>query len=1078
MSSNNNSHCFHSTPLDSPSNNNKGILSEYNIIKLIGRGSFSIVKLGENKITKEKVAIKIMQKNQSISQDSLIRIEREIKMLKSLNHENVIKIYNIFEDSKRFYIIMEFCENGELFNRIVEKKHLSEDESAIFYYQLINGLEHIHKHNIIHRDLKPENLLLSKDDILKIIDFGLSNYSRYDILLDTPCGSPNYASPEMVTGQKYNGFLADIWSTGIILFAMICGYLPFEDSNNETLFKKIYYCKINYPKNIGKLPLDLLQKIIVSDPCTRITLEQIKQHPFYLKGKLLFNRKNRIKSNNNKKMLFKCITPSIKYKIMKNIFKIGYKLQGEANNHIKNKDNDLLDYKPSNSESKNKIFNKVYKLNETENYRNNKNIDNEEEVNGKGNSLKVNFNNYKIYKINQCKNKPNYKTPTDSIPKNKKVSKEFDCSNNEIKETEIKSKKSIEKIKKIKKIKKPCKIEIIYNKKADNIRKLYFSNGPNTVRNKARIQKNFFTENNNTLMPKNYDSINLENEQMYNNPNKINFIYNKRVKKVLNNQKCVSAPKNRDKLNYSLTNKYPHNNYKKKYFLKINKTDRNIYDSNTYNDKYFKENDSINLTSINQNGKKKNKLNQYFNKKFINSSFNKQIRNNQYITDHFDLFNLSREKKDITFIQNNNNIEKNSKINSYLDKVSKILKNKYNDSEKNFKSLKHKRKINIIKIARKEPLIRNINTEKSEGNIYINDNSINRINYNKLNYNGNIFINNESKNINKYNNKFRSSENTNSKISINESSLYNQREKTNLEDEKNNNEYSKYKQNIKIRLKNNKNIPIKKHQANVINIKNIKQNMKSFKNSNYIIYNNTINENNKSRKKIFDLNKNIKSNIRNEYIHANDINNKLSETIKVKNSYQIYNLDNSTYTNNYSLNTNAVYFDQSRNKEESFNTTTFKNENKNQNFIKKIILVNNKTLNILKNNNNFENRTLDIMNNDSFKRQNLTSNLTTKSQRIINEKFTNLKNGNYLYKEKSNLFFDKLNNKNELQKTYCETENYNSIINSGNDTYTFPYTSYIKNIYPIENYKISNTIETDRMHFSTIGQKYSNILNE
>lgn len=88
------------------------------------------------------------------------------------------------------------------------------------------------------------------------------------------------------------------------------------------------------------------------------------------------------------------------------------------------------------------------------------------------------------------------------------------------------------------------------------------------------------------------------------------------------------------------------NNYKKKYFLKINKTDRNIYDSNTYNDKYFKENDSINLTSINQNGKKKNKLNQYFNKKFINSSFNKQIRNNQYITDQFDLFNLSKEKKE------------------------------------------------------------------------------------------------------------------------------------------------------------------------------------------------------------------------------------------------------------------------------------------------------------------------------------------------------------------------------------------------------------------------------------------------
>ena len=202
MSSNNN-HYFHSSPIDSPNNKNKEVLSEYNIIKLIGSGSFSIVKLGENKITKEKVAIKIIQKTQITNQNDLIRINREIQMLKSLNHENVIKIYNLYEDSISFYIIMEYCENGELFNRITEKKHLSEDESSIFYYQLINGLEYIHKHNIIHRDLKPENLLLSKDDILKIIDFGLSNYTRNDILLDTPCGSINYAPPEMVTGQKY-----------------------------------------------------------------------------------------------------------------------------------------------------------------------------------------------------------------------------------------------------------------------------------------------------------------------------------------------------------------------------------------------------------------------------------------------------------------------------------------------------------------------------------------------------------------------------------------------------------------------------------------------------------------------------------------------------------------------------------------------------------------------------------------------------------------------------------------------------------------------------------------------------------
>ena len=260
---------------------NQNFIPDYNIQEIIGKGTFSVVKLGENKLTKEKVAIKIMEKNKIINQEDLIRIQREIEMLKGLNHPNVIKIYKILEDSKKIYIIMEYCENGELFNRIVSKRRLYEDEAALFYYQLINGLEYIHKNKIVHRDLKPENLLLSKNDILKIIDFGLSNYSKFDdILLGTPCGSPCYASPEMVSGKKYNGFLIDIWSTGIILFAMICGYLPFEDNNNDLLFGKILNCKINYPTYISEIALDLMKKIIVTNPSKRITLQQIKDHPF------------------------------------------------------------------------------------------------------------------------------------------------------------------------------------------------------------------------------------------------------------------------------------------------------------------------------------------------------------------------------------------------------------------------------------------------------------------------------------------------------------------------------------------------------------------------------------------------------------------------------------------------------------------------------------------------------------------------------------------------------------------------------------------------------------------------------
>ena len=320
---------------------NLDYLSNYNIRGIIGKGTFSVVKLGENKATKEKVAIKILQKNKILSKEDLVRIEREIHILRRLNHPNVIKIHHIFEDQKNFYIIMEFCENGELFNRIVEKKFLTEEEASIFYYQLINGLEYIHKNNIVHRDLKPENLLLSKNDLLKIIDFGLSNYTGYNILLGTPCGSPCYASPEMVSGKRYDGYMIDVWSTGIILFAMVCGYLPFEDNDNEILFGKILKCKIHYPKSMGKLTLDLMKKIITPDPKKRITLEQIKQHPFYLKGKALFKLKfpeliNEIEKNENnnpnlngvinennnpgiKEIIIKNVTPIVKTKIKNNI---------------------------------------------------------------------------------------------------------------------------------------------------------------------------------------------------------------------------------------------------------------------------------------------------------------------------------------------------------------------------------------------------------------------------------------------------------------------------------------------------------------------------------------------------------------------------------------------------------------------------------------------------------------------------------------------------------------------------------------------------------------------------------------
>ena len=171
----------------------KDFLSNYQIKETLGKGTFSIVKLGINKITKEKVAIKILNKKKLLHIEDKTRIEREITFLKKLNHINVIKIYKINEDEEKYYIIMEFCENGELFNYIVARQKLNEDESSYFFYQLINGLDYIHHKKIVHRDLKPENLLLGKGNILKIVDFGLSNNYEEEKLLSTPCGSPCYA---------------------------------------------------------------------------------------------------------------------------------------------------------------------------------------------------------------------------------------------------------------------------------------------------------------------------------------------------------------------------------------------------------------------------------------------------------------------------------------------------------------------------------------------------------------------------------------------------------------------------------------------------------------------------------------------------------------------------------------------------------------------------------------------------------------------------------------------------------------------------------------------------------------------
>ena len=157
---------------------------------------------------------------------------------------------------------MEFMEKGELFDYIVDSKRISEVEAAKMFHQLISGIEYIHKIGVVHRDLKPENILLDSKRGIKIVDFGLSNTYKKGELLKTPCGSPCYAAPEMIKGEKYDGLKVDIWSCGVILFAMLCGYLPFEDPDTPSLYKKILSGSFSFHKSLSESAKDLISHIL------------------------------------------------------------------------------------------------------------------------------------------------------------------------------------------------------------------------------------------------------------------------------------------------------------------------------------------------------------------------------------------------------------------------------------------------------------------------------------------------------------------------------------------------------------------------------------------------------------------------------------------------------------------------------------------------------------------------------------------------------------------------------------------------------------------------------------------------
>jgi len=258
-------------------------VAHYVLGETLGIGTFGKVKVGFHDLTEHKVAVKILNRQKIKNLDVVGKIRREIQNLKLFRHPHIIKLYQVISTPTDIYMVMEYVAGGELFDYIVKHGKLKEEEARRFFQQIISGVDYCHRHNVVHRDLKPENLLLDHTLNVKIADFGLSNMMQDGEFLRTSCGSPNYAAPEVISGKLYAGPEVDIWSCGVVLYALLCGTLPFDDEHVTTLFRKIKSGIFPVPDYLNKSVVTLLCHMLQTDPLKRATIDEIRKHEWFTK---------------------------------------------------------------------------------------------------------------------------------------------------------------------------------------------------------------------------------------------------------------------------------------------------------------------------------------------------------------------------------------------------------------------------------------------------------------------------------------------------------------------------------------------------------------------------------------------------------------------------------------------------------------------------------------------------------------------------------------------------------------------------------------------------------------------------
>ena len=684
---------------------NKG---PYLLGEALGEGAFAKVRLATQIHIKEKCAIKIVDKRLLEDTKDIQRLKKEIKILKSIRHKNIIQLFDIMESKTNLYFVIEYCKGGELFDYIVKNRRLKEPEACVFFQQIINGVEYLHKQGIIHRDLKPENLLLDYNNNIKISDFGLSTFFSKNHFLQTACGTPSYAPPEMLEGLQYNGEASDIWSCGIILYAMLCGTLPFTESKEEIIVKKIKMHDYSIPKYLSKEAQDMLNHILKINPEERFTIEGIKKHPWFnivkphlIKGISLNeirmpvdeNILNMVKDYGFDKEECRNLLLNNKFCSLTSIYYLCLKKYvREGGKSISDLESDLYEEYINNPKN---YINRNEDINEEKEIKNDKNKNKNKNKNGNINDKIKNKNNLKDKNNNlknQVKNRNNLEERKTKEMNNKRINNENINNGN----------------KKLSNNKESVlgKTEIINSAKYNN----KVNKDKANININKKDQKSFPIKNNISISnPKNQKEISL-----YKNSKKITLTNNNNINKQ--------------------NNKYINNNIliqdkKTKIESEKNQPQQIIIKKNTNE---IKENSPSNRKNI--NNKDLNNYNNYntiiIKKKLINRGQNTQQKK----------FNNNDKISPKRYIENNN-IKSNSLVNSFITK-NKSLEHEINNNNLNINE-------NDNKFGKKVSVKAN-NKDKKQIDIHLNEKNITHSNtITGNNINNKILLNIKNINDNK-----------------------------------------------------------------------------------------------------------------------------------------------------------------------------------------------------------------------------------------------------------------------------------------------------------------------------------------